>query len=124
MYHPMYHLGAPSRQSNRLIRLEKTPLVVVPWRGLEPPRLSPLVPETSASTNSATRARPAIHRGRLGPLSIGKRDSAQARHFRGQNGQRPLAHDRAVSAYDLAPSCGAGKIRIARPPLYIGHRVD
>src|SRR5271165_3815962 len=24
--------------------------VLVPWRGLEPPRLSPLVPETSAST--------------------------------------------------------------------------
>jgi hypothetical protein len=26
---------------------------LVPRRGLEPPRLSPLVPETSASTNSA-----------------------------------------------------------------------
>jgi hypothetical protein len=26
---------------------------MVPRRGLEPPRLSPLVPETSASTNSA-----------------------------------------------------------------------
>jgi hypothetical protein len=30
---------------------------LVPWRGLEPPRCYPLVPETSASTNSATRAR-------------------------------------------------------------------
>src|SRR5215475_11350782 len=28
-------------------------LALVPRRGLEPPRLSPLVPETSASTNSA-----------------------------------------------------------------------
>ena len=30
---------------------------MVPRRGLEPPRFYPLVPETSASTNSATRAR-------------------------------------------------------------------
>ena len=30
--------------------------LMVPWRGLEPPRCYPLVPETSASTNSATRA--------------------------------------------------------------------
>ena len=29
---------------------------LVPGRGLEPPRSYPLVPETSASTNSATRA--------------------------------------------------------------------
>ena len=29
---------------------------MVPRRGLEPPRVSPLVPETSASTNSATSA--------------------------------------------------------------------
>src|SRR6266404_3673774 len=30
--------------------------LLVPGRGLEPPRCYPLVPETSASTNSATRA--------------------------------------------------------------------
>jgi hypothetical protein len=31
-------------------------LTLVPKRGLEPPRLAALVPETSASTNSATWA--------------------------------------------------------------------
>ena len=31
-------------------------ILMVPGRGLEPPRCYPLVPETSASTNSATRA--------------------------------------------------------------------
>jgi hypothetical protein len=31
-------------------------MIMVPKRGLEPPRLSALVPETSASTNSATWA--------------------------------------------------------------------
>ena len=37
---------------------------MVPRRGLEPPRLAALVPETSASTNSATWA------GAIGPSVI------------------------------------------------------
>ena len=35
-------------------------MCLVPRRGLEPPRLAALVPETSASTNSATWARAGI----------------------------------------------------------------
>jgi hypothetical protein len=44
-------------QSNIGFKLLKNKeLFLVPGRGLEPPRSYPLVPETSASTNSATRA--------------------------------------------------------------------
>jgi hypothetical protein len=41
---------------------------LVPGRGLEPPRCYPLVPETSASTNSATRAHQDMGNGRRGNL--------------------------------------------------------
>src|SRR6185437_13896883 len=43
-------------QLDRHERMHRKPRMV-PWRRLELPRLSALVPETSASTNSATRAR-------------------------------------------------------------------
>jgi hypothetical protein len=43
----------------------------LPGRGLEPPRSYPLVPETSASTNSATRARCGRPRNvRTGPRTV------------------------------------------------------
>ena len=48
--------GKPARsQADTAGRLQGR-MVLVPRRGLEPPRLAALVPETSASTNSATWA--------------------------------------------------------------------
>ncbi len=51
----------PNRTMGRFVgrgleRVIKALFLLVPGRGLEPPRCYPLVPETSASTNSATRA--------------------------------------------------------------------
>ena len=47
-------LGSQSQMRTKLLKIKE---LLVPGRGLEPPRCYPLVPETSASTNSATRAR-------------------------------------------------------------------
>jgi hypothetical protein len=49
--------GDAANTSRKRIEINSNLLfLLVPGRGLEPPRSYPLVPETSASTNSATRA--------------------------------------------------------------------
>ena len=60
------HRSQPHSFADAIAKLGKW---LVPRRGLEPPRLASLVPETSASTNSATWARASLT-DRATPLSI------------------------------------------------------
>ncbi len=55
-----WNRNGAQKNDNRRDRAGKKMLAkshLVPRRGLEPPRVAPLVPETSASTNSATSAK-------------------------------------------------------------------
>ena len=66
-------------------------LCMVPWRGLEPPRCYPLVPETSASTNSATRALTGLL---WTPVAAVNRIKPHGTGFSGRGRRRPRAPSR------------------------------
>ncbi len=87
---------------------------MVPRRGLEPPRLAALVPETSASTNSATWAGARDRYGAVPLLSI-ERDGRGA-------GRREITNSPALCAFPFPDRSGIMALYIAESMLYARSR--
>ena len=102
---PCITRGALSHSSAELNADQHLRRMLVPRRGLEPPRLSPLVPETSASTNSATRARGISLRGAAASCQCELRPASPA----SAAGLRPVGQHARIVAGPRPQACTAAK---------------
>ena len=87
---------------------------MVPRRGLEPPRLAALVPETSASTNSATWARAGIGTERSPCCQLNGMAAAPV--------DRKLENSPALCAFPFPDRSGIMALYIAKSMLYARNR--